>query len=291
MTRHRRQWRGVLDKPITFFASERQAQRLSLTGADGVAHKARMMDHDATDTEIEHGHAPDAIAKRLEKGPQANYLQDWVFGGIDGAVTTFAIVAGVAGAALSTNVILILGLANLLADGFSMAAGNFSGVKAERDDYERLRQMELRHIAVTPEGEREEVRQIFAAKGFGGDDLERAVEITTSCQERWVRLMLEEEHGAPKVARSPVHAGLVTFVAFFLCGAVPLIPFLFGGAANALLIATIMTGGVFFGIGALKAKWSTAPWWRSGIETLAIGMLAAGIAFGVGVLLKGWIGT
>ena len=250
-----------------------------------------MMDPDASDAEIEHGHEPHAIAARLEKGPQANYIQDWVFGGIDGAVTTFAIVAGVAGAALSTNVILILGLANLLADGFSMAAGNFSGVKAERDDYERLREMEIRHIAVTPEGEREEVRQIFAAKGFEGDDLDRAVEIITASHERWVRVMLEEEHGAPKVQRSPMRAGLVTFAAFFACGAVPLLPFILGGAGNALVVATVMTGAVFFGIGALKAKWSTAPWWRSGFETFAIGMIAAGAAYGVGALLKGWIGV
>ena len=229
--------------------------------------------------DIEHEHTPRAIAERLDKGPQASYLSDWVFGGIDGAVTTFAIVAGVAGASLSTNIILILGAANLLADGFSMAAGNYSGVKAERDDYERLKEMEIRHIALTPEGEREEVRQIFAAKGFEGKDLERAVEIITSCQERWIRVMLEEEHGAPRTDRSAVKAGLVTFAAFFLCGAVPLIPFLFGVAEHALAAATIMTGVTFFGIGALKSKWSTTPWWRSGLETFAIGMIAAGVAY------------
>lgn len=249
------------------------------------------MDPDASDKEIEHGHEPHAIAARLEKGPQANYLQDWVLGGIDGAVTTFAIVAGVAGAELSTGIILILGLANLLADGFSMAAGNYSGVKAERDDYERLRQMEIRHIAVTPEGEREEVRQIFASKGFEGEDLERAVDIITESHERWVQVMLEEEHGAPRIERSPLKAGAVTFAAFFVCGAVPLLPFLIGGAANALLTATIMTGAVFFGIGALKSKWSTAPWQKSAFETFAIGMIAAGVAYGVGALLKGLVGA
>lgn len=242
-------------------------------------------------SEIEHAHSPEAIAKRLQDGPQANYLRDWVFGGIDGAVTTFAIVAGVAGAALSTNVILILGAANLLADGFSMAAGNYSGVKAERDDYERLRKMELHHIAVTPEGEREEVRQIFAAKGFEGEDLERAVDVITSCHERWVKVMLEEEHGAPKVERSALKAGFVTFVAFFVCGAVPLLPFLFGGGGNAMGIAVAMTGATFFGIGAMKSKWSTARWWLSGLETFAIGMIAAGAAYGVGALLKSWIGV
>lgn len=241
--------------------------------------------------DIRRAHSPEAIAERLRDGPQANYLRDWVFGGIDGAVTTFAIVAGVAGASLSTNVILILGAANLLADGFSMAAGNYAGVKAERDDYERLRKMELRHIAVAPEGEREEVRQIFAGKGFEGADLERAVDVITSCQERWVKVMLEEEHGAPKVERSALKAGMVTFVAFFLCGAVPLLPFLFGGAGNAMAVATAMTGLAFFAIGAMKSKWSTARWWTSGLETFAIGMIAAGAAYGVGALLKGWIGV
>jgi len=257
----------------------------------GARHKQGMMDPAASIEDIEHGHSAHAIAARLEKGPQANYIQDWVFGGIDGAVTTFAIVAGVAGAELSVKIILILGLANLLADGFSMAAGNYSGVKAQKDDYDRLRKMEYHHIAVTPEGEREEVRQIFAAKGFEGKDLDRAVEIITDCQERWVNVMLEEEHGAPKVERSALKAGLVTFVAFFLCGAVPLLPFLFGGLGNALLIATIMTGAVFFGIGALKSKWSLTSWWRSGLETFAIGMIAAGVAYWVGALLKGWIGV
>ena len=248
--------------------------------------------HASTDIQdIRRAHSPDAIAERLQKGPQANYLRDWVLGGIDGAVTTFAIVAGVAGASLSTNVILILGAANLLADGFSMAAGNYSGVKAERDDYERLRKMELRHIAVAPEGEREEVRQIFAAKGFVGDDLERAVDVITSCRERWVKVMLEEEHGAPKVERSALKAGMVTFAAFFICGAVPLLPFLFGGAGTAMAIATVMTGLAFFGIGAMKSKWSTARWWLSGLETFTIGMVAAGAAYGVGALLKSWLGV
>ncbi len=241
------------------------------------------------DADIEHLHSPEAIAERLDKGPQANYLRDWVFGGIDGAVTTFAIVAGVAGAALSTKIILILGAANLLADGFSMAAGNYSGVKAEKDDYERLRQMEHRHILETPEGEREEIRQIFAAKGFEGEDLERAVDIITESHERWVQVMLEEEHGAPKTERSALKSGLVTFGAFFVCGAVPLLPFLFAGTQGALTTATVMTGLTFFGIGSLKSRWSTAPWWKSGFETFVIGMVAAGVAYGVGMALKGLV--
>lgn len=238
----------------------------------------------------DHGHAPEVIAARLEKGPQANYLADWVLGGIDGAVTTFAIVAGVVGAELSAGIILVLGLANLLADGFSMAAGNYSGVKAERDEYDRLKAMEYAHIRETPEGEREEIRQIFAAKGFEGEDLARAVEIITASHERWVSVMLEEEHGQPRVARSPYKAGWVTFVAFALAGAVPLLPFLVLAPGEAFIAAIAMTGATFFAIGSFKAKWSTARWWVSGVETFAIGMAAAGVAYGVGWALKGLAG-
>ena len=101
---------------------------------------------------LEHDHSEDGIRVRLAEENRPNYVRDWVYGGIDGAVTTFAIVAGVVGAALSAKVILILGLANLIADGFSMAASNYSGTKTEVDDLERLREIERRHIALVPGG-------------------------------------------------------------------------------------------------------------------------------------------
>ena len=99
---------------------------------------------------LEHEHTPRAIAERLAKGPKVNYLRDWVYGGIDGTVTTFAVVAGVVGANLSSSVVIILGLANLLADGFSMAAANYSGTKAEIDDYQRIRLMEEPQSGIGP---------------------------------------------------------------------------------------------------------------------------------------------
>ncbi len=234
---------------------------------------------------IEHGHSSAEIAARLADGPRASYLRDWVYGGIDGAVTTFAIVAGVVGADLSARVVLILGAANLLADGFSMAAGNYAATKAEHDDYERIRRMEERHIRVAPEGEREEIRQLFQAKGFEGTDLERAVEVITSSTTRWVDMMMAEEHGVPPINRSPKMAALATFTAFLLCGLVPLLPFVASLAADVLL-SVVMTALVFFAIGSLKSRWSTANWWWSGVETLLIGMAAAGVAYAVGVLLK-----
>ena len=105
----------------------------------------------------EHQHTPEAIRARLSESPSSPYLKEWVYGGIDGVVTTFAVVAGVVGAGLSPIVIVILGLANLVGDGFSMAAGCYSGTKTDSDNYERLRAIEISHIERYPEGEREEV--------------------------------------------------------------------------------------------------------------------------------------
>ena len=235
---------------------------------------------------LEHDHSPEAIDRRLSAGPRASYVRDWVYGGIDGAVTTFAIVAGVVGADLSSGVALILGVANLVADGFSMAASNDSGTKAEHDDAERLRRIEERHIAIAPEGEREEIRQIYAAKGFTGEDLERVVAVITSDRKRWVETMLAEEYGLALAGRSPLGAAASTFSAFLLCGSVPLLSFV-AGSERAFAWSIGLTAAVFFAIGAAKSRWSPAPWWRSGLETLAIGAGAAGFAYAIGYALSG----
>ncbi|WP_208351833.1 VIT1/CCC1 transporter family protein [Pseudaestuariivita rosea] len=231
----------------------------------------------------EHGHSKAEIAARIAAPGKASHLRDVIYGGIDGAVTTFAIVAGVQGAGLPTGVILALGIANVLADGFSMAAGNYSGTKAELDDRQRLRQIEERHIDHFPEGETEELRQILAQKGLSGDVLEEAVRAIASDRAKWIEMMLTDEYGLAPVEPRPMAAAVATFVAFLIAGMIPLMPFLIG-LPNAFLNATIATGVVFFLIGAVKSKWSLAPWWRSGLETLAIGAVAAAIAFYVGSL-------
>ena len=234
---------------------------------------------------MEHEHSPDAIRRRLEMGPTHNYLRDWIYGGIDGAVTTLAVVTGVAGAQLSNWVILALGFANLFADGFSMAASNYLGTKAEHDDWRRLEQIENRHIDLAPEGEREEVRQIFARKGFEGKDLHRIVELVTADRERWVRTMLTDEYGLPHAVRSPWIAAFSTFTAFVICGLAPLLPYL-TGTEHSLAVSVILTGIVFFVIGSVKSKWSTSSWWHSGVTTLAVGVIAALLAYFAGVTVQ-----
>jgi VIT1/CCC1 family predicted Fe2+/Mn2+ transporter len=236
--------------------------------------------------QMEHEHSAEAIKERLADGPAHNYLRDWIYGGIDGAVTTFAVMSGVAGAQLSSWIILALGFANLFADGFSMAASNFLGTKAEHDDWHRLEAIENRHIDLAPEGEREEVRQIFQLKGFAGEDLERIVELVTADRKRWVRTMLTEEYGMPLEIRSPWIASISTFSAFLVCGLVPLVPFLFK-VSHALEVSMVMTGAVFVAIGSAKSKWSTTSWWRSGLTTLLVGAIAAALAYAAGMFLKG----
>lgn len=146
--------------------------------------------------QLEHEHTSEAIARRIGSSDH-NYIRDFIYGGIDGAVTTFAVVSGVSGAELSPSIVLILGFANLAADGFSMAASNFLGTRAEQDDYRRLEKIEYRHIELVPEGEREEVRQIYREKGFKGEELEKTTDLITSDKDRWVKTMLTEEYGLP----------------------------------------------------------------------------------------------
>ena len=230
---------------------------------------------------MEHEHTPEAIRARLADPPRTSYLRDWIYGGIDGSVTTFAVVTGVGGAALSVRVILILGMANLLADGFSMAASNYLGTRTEHQEADALRSREQRHIDHDAEGEREEVRQIFAAKGFAGDDLERAVHTVTSDHERWIDFMLAEEYGLARALRSPMAAALATFSAFALCGLIPLLPFLLR-APDAYAWSVIMTALTFFVIGSLRSRWLLLSWWRAGLESLAIGGIAAALAYAAG---------
>jgi len=235
--------------------------------------------------ELEHSHTPQAISARLARGPYSNYLRDWIYGGIDGAVTTFAVVAGVVGADLSTTVVLVLSFANLIADGFAMAASNYSGTKADRDDYDRVLATENRHIALVPEGEREEVRQIFSSKGFAGDDLNKIVAVITSDRTLRAKTMAVEDLSPTR--RSPWVAAVSTLAAFILCGLVPIVSYLSAGGGLAMCV--VATGLAFFGVGAIKSWWSLMAWWRSGPETFLIGMSAAALAFAVGFGLKAFL--
>jgi VIT1/CCC1 family predicted Fe2+/Mn2+ transporter len=237
-------------------------------------------------------HTPAAVRRRLSAPPAPSYLRDFIYGAIDGAITTFAVVAGVEGANLDASVVIVLGGANLLADGLSMAASNFLGSRAERQQRELARREERRQIELVPDGEREELRQIFAAKGFAGDDLERVVDVISADPQVWTDTMMREELGYGDNDPSELRAAASTFVAFVTVGFLPLAAFVYDLAApgdldHAFVWSAVMTAFAFFAVGSLKARFVAQRWWRSGLETLAVGGVAATVAYLVGALLQG----
>jgi len=256
-----------------------------------------MENHDQLEVleEYKAHHDPRLIAKRLDEGPDSVYLKEFIYGAVDGAITTFAVVAGVAGAGLSAGVIIILGFANLLADGFSMAVSNYLGTRAENQHRQKIRQRENEEIETFPEGEIEEIRQIYARKGFEGELLEEAVDVIVSDRDKWVDTMVQEEFGLPLQSHNAFKAGLATFVAFCVVGFIPLMTYVSnwvqpGLVAQPFLWSCVLTGVAFFWVGAMKGRFVDQHWFVSGLETVGIGGIAAGMAYGVGVLLQGIVG-
>lgn len=228
-------------------------------------------------------HRPDAIRRRLAREPRTSVLGQAVLGGIDGCVTTFAVVSGVAGAGLPSAVALVLGFANLVADGFSMAVGVYEAGKAEAERIDSVRETELRHIEQVPEGEREEIREIFRAKGFQGEVLEAIVDRICADHTLWVETMLREEYGLASARPDPLRPALAVFGAFVLVGAVPLAPMLMPvGTAWRFGASAALAALMFFAIGALKSRALARPVWRAGLATLLTGGSAATLAWLVG---------
>lgn len=230
----------------------------------------------------------------VHKTAGARYLGDFVFGALDGSITTFAIVAGAAGAALSPSVVLILGFANLLGDGASMALGNYLGTKSEEEFLQRQRRTEEWETEHLPEQEREEVRQIYHGKGFRGKELDRAVDIVTSNKKVWVDTMMREELNVPLEEKSARLSGLATFAAFVSVGLVPLLVYVVALFApivepTAFPVAVALTFVAIFGVGSARSIVTGKSWWRAGLEMTVVGAIAASIAFSVGRLLAGII--
>jgi VIT1/CCC1 family predicted Fe2+/Mn2+ transporter len=232
-------------------------------------------------------HQPDAIKKRLDRKNKPQTISDAILGGIDGCVTTFAIVAGAVGAGFSASVALIMGFANLIADGFSMAVSNYEAIKVQREHREELRRMEEEHIDRVPAGEREEIRQVYRRKGFSGDILETIVSTISQDRQLWIETMLTEEHGLQKIDLNPTRSAAVTFSAFLLAGSIPLLPLLFAGLGiqRQFLLSALLAGAVFFSIGMLKSLAFAKPLLRAGLATLLTGGAAASLAYLTGYFL------
>jgi VIT1/CCC1 family predicted Fe2+/Mn2+ transporter len=238
--------------------------------------------------------AHDSKSAEQHKG-EGKYIKSIIYGGLDGIITTFAVVAGVTGAALSAGIVLVLGMANLIADGLSMGIGDYLSTKAEKEYQEDERRREEWEIKNYPEGEKKEMIEIYKEKGVSPEDAETIVSILSKNEEAFVSIMVVEELGILESDDSSVNNAIATFASFAVFGAIPLsayilslfVPILAANSSLTFLVACIMTGLTLFALGALKVKVTGKKWLVSGMEMLIVGGLAAIAAFGIGALLAG----
>ena len=216
------------------------------------------------------------------------HFDDFIYGSIDGAVTTFAIVAGVIGAGLSPGIILILGFANLFADGFAMASANYQAIKAKMEFIDMKQKQEEWEIDNMRDQEKEEIRTIYKEKGFKGQLLEDIIRIITSKRKVWVDTMMREELGLIKDDKKPIDSSASTFIGFNAVGVIPLIPFVvflifdFDVTSNAFFYSILSVIVAFFLVGMIKGKIVKKSMIQSGISTIIIGSVAATVAYLVG---------
>ena len=218
------------------------------------------------------------------------YLGEFVYGSIDGSVTTFAVVAGAAGAHLDSSVVIILGFANLIADGFAMSVGSYLSTKSELQNYEKHKRIEYWEIENLREKEVQEVRDIYLAKGFEGDLLEQVVDKITEDKDRWVDTMMMEELEMIPTNKSPLAMGMVTFISFVIVGFIPLLSYVLDYTIrwdiNLFYVSTALTSLTFIGIGALKSYVTHSSRIIGMLETLVLGTAAASLAYVVGSILE-----
>ena len=219
------------------------------------------------------------------------HFEDFIYGSFDGTVTTFAIVAGSFGASLSPEIILILGFANLFADGFAMAIGSFQATKAREEFIQKERKREEWEIENMRESEKKEIEEIYSKKGFKGKILDDIVDVITRRRKVWLDTMMREELGLIEDSKKPINAAVSTFVGFNLIGLIPLLPFAIflidsNNIDNAILYSVSFTAGAFFLIGIIKGRFVKHNLIKSGLYSLFVGSIAASIAYFVGFILN-----
>lgn len=227
---------------------------------------------------------------RKERG---KYLGDLVYGANDGIITTFAVVSGAAGAALSSGVIIILGLANLVADGISMGMSNYLALRSKRDFERQQRAIEEMEVEKFPEKEREETRAILRKWGVPENRIEEVLVGVVSDKKRWVDLMMRDELDIiENHVEHPAKHGAATALAFAVAGALPLIPYLLGVELQLRFAISIAATAIsLFLVGAARTVVTRMPWFRSGLEMLIVGGIASLTAYLVGAGVKTLFGV
>ena len=218
------------------------------------------------------------------------YIKSFVYGGLDGTITTFAVVAGVAGAALSPSVVLILGFANLVADGISMAVGDYLSSKAEGEYGKSERNKEEGYMKKITD-EKKHLVKIYLDQGFNKKDANFLAGIVCKNKKACTDVMLGYELGISKTDNNPFRNATTTFGSFVFFGFVPLVAYVFSSLipffkTNTFLAASVFTCLTLFALGATKCKFTGRSWYKSGVEMLLVGGLAAIAAYLVGYFVS-----
>jgi len=211
-------------------------------------------------------------------------VRDVILGLSDGLTTPFALAAGLAGAATSNLLVVIGGLAEIAAGAISMGLGGYLAAQSEAETYRSELARERHETEVMPGEERAEVRHIFRHYGLRGHALEQATHAVTAERDAWVRFMMREELGLEEPApRAALWSALRIGLAYAVAGGIPLAPYAFPVTVeHALVASVVVTGLALVVFGAVKAGYTGTSPVRSAAQTLGVGGVAAGVAFGIG---------
>ena len=214
-----------------------------------------------------------------------NSLRDVILGGQDGLVNMLGIALGVVAASGSTNILIVTGLAAAITESISMGAVAYTSFGSDRDFYLAQRAREQSDVEARPDEEREEIREIYAAKGFKGQLLEDVVDTITSNRETWVNTMMDEElHLQPIGELSLLRSAIIVTFATLIGHLIPLVPFIAFKGTLAIATAIMLSAIALFAVGVYSAKTLIGNWRKSGLQMVAIGLGAAAIGFLIGSL-------
>ena len=227
---------------------------------------------------------------RIEFDPRAHkvegsWIRDATLGANDGLVSVLTLIAGVAGAA-SGRVVLLAGVAALVAGAISMGLGGFVSARAYRAYFLKELQREIREMREVPDIEREEIREVYRTRGFEGEALEMVVKTITSNPRVWLRVMMQEELGLSQGFGEPLGAAATVFVAFLIGGAIPVVPFIFGSGLGVLGLSFLCTAAALMAAGAIRTRFTGERPVRAGLELVAMATVGVGVAYGIGRLLN-----
>ena len=224
-------------------------------------------------------------SRQVEHHLKTNWLRDVILGGQDGLVNILGIILGVIAGGGSKTVLLAAGFAAAITESISMGAVGYTSSVSQRDYYRAERAREAAEIDAMPEAERQEIRSIYASKGFSGDLLERVVDTITANRESWLATMMDEElHLQPVQAADIFRSAVVITVATLIGHLIPLLPFVWLARTPALILAIVLSALVLFGVGVYSAVTLVGDWRTSGPKMLVIGLGAAGVGFLIGNL-------